>query len=112
MRSASWVTPCPEAMPDRSQIPDCYSLYILSCSDGSLYTGIALDVSQRLKQHQEGRNGAKYLRGRQPFELVFEQAIGDRSQASKAEHRLKRLSRADKLSLIAGSVSLAELAVS
>ena len=107
----SSVTPCPEAMPDRSQTADCYSLYILSCADGSLYTGIALDVSQRLKQHKNGPNGAKYLRGRQPFKLVFEQAVGDRSQASKAEHRLKRLSRADKLSLIAGSVSLADLAV-
>ncbi|MDJ0917929.1 MAG: GIY-YIG nuclease family protein [Woeseiaceae bacterium] len=98
-------------MPDREQTPGCYSLYILSCADGSLYTGIALDVSQRLKQHETGRNGAKYLRGRQPFELVFEAVIGDRSEASRAEHRLKRLSRADKLSLIAGSVSLSELAV-
>ncbi|MDJ0758700.1 MAG: GIY-YIG nuclease family protein [Woeseiaceae bacterium] len=98
-------------MPDGSQVPGCYSLYILSCADGSLYTGIALDVSQRLRQHEEGRNGAKYLRGRQPFKLVFEEVIGDRSEASRAEYRLKRLSRADKLSLIAGSVSLSELAV-
>lgn len=91
--------------------PGQYSLYILSCADGSLYTGIALDVEQRLRQHEDGRYGAKYLRGRQPFRLVFEQAIGDRSAASKAEHRLKRLSRSDKLSLIAGSKSLSDLSV-
>lgn len=88
-----------------------YSVYVLRCADGSLYTGIALDVDRRLRQHAAGRCGAKYLRGRQPFTLVFEAPIGDRSAASKAEHRLKRLSRADKLALIDGAASLADLAV-
>ena len=98
-------------MPEAAPTAACYSLYVLRCADGSLYTGIALDVAQRLKQHAAGRYGAKYLRGRQPFTLVFEQPIGDRSAASRAEHRLKRLSRADKLALIRGAKSLAELSV-
>lgn len=98
-------------MPDLGQASGRYSLYMLRCADGTLYTGIALNVDERLQQHQDGRYGAKYLRGRQPFTLVFQQPIGDRSAASKAEYRLKRLSRADKLLLIAGSTNLAELSV-
>ena len=98
-------------MPDPAPKPGQYSLYMLRCVDGTLYTGIALNVDERLQQHREGRYGAKYLRGRQPFTLVFQQPIGDRSAASKAEFRLKRLSRSDKLSLIAGCTDLAKLSV-
>lgn len=98
-------------MPEQTHADACYSLYVLRCADGSLYTGIALNVEERLKQHEQGRYGAKYLRGRQPFTLVFQQRIGNRSAASRAEHRLKRLSRTDKLALIDGAKSLAELSV-
>lgn len=70
-----------------------WSIYLLRCSDGSLYTGIATDVSRRLAEHEEGARGAKYLRGRGPLELVFHQEIGDRSLASKIEQRVKRLPR-------------------
>ena len=98
-------------MPEPASTAACYSLYMLRCVDGSLYTGIAIDVDKRLKQHEAGRCGAKYLRGRQPLTLVFQERIGDRSAASKAEHRLKQLSRADKLALIEGATSLAELSV-
>ena len=98
-------------MPDTAPPDGEYSIYVLRCADGSLYTGIALDVEQRLKQHEDGRYGAKYLRGRQPFTLVFRQAIGDRGAASRAEYRLKRLSRTDKLSLVRGSTSLIDLNV-
>lgn len=98
-------------MPEHASAAASYSLYVLRCADGSLYTGIALDVGKRLQQHENGRSGAKYLRGRQPFTLVFQAPIGDRSAASRAEHRLKRLSRADKLALIDGATSLADLSV-
>ena len=60
-------------------------LYILRCADGSLYTGIASDVDARLHEHEHGRRGAKYLRGRTPFELVYTQAAGDRSAAQALE---------------------------
>jgi putative endonuclease len=68
-----------------------WSVYLLRCSDGSLYTGIATDVSRRLAEHAQGDKGAKYLRGRGPLELVYHREIGDRSLASKIEYRLKRL---------------------
>jgi len=67
-----------------------WSVYLLRCSDGSLYTGIATDVSRRLAEHQDGDKGANYLRGRGPLQLVFHQRIGDRSLATKIEHRIKR----------------------
>lgn len=82
-----------------------YSLYILRCGDGSLYTGIALDVARRLEEHQKGVRGAKYLRGRAPVELVFEQPAGDRAAAQRLEYRVKSLSRAEKEALISGDLS-------
>ena len=68
-----------------------WSVYLLRCADDSLYTGIATDVSRRLVEHQQGDKGAKYLRGRGPLKLVFQQQIGDRSLATKIERRIKRL---------------------
>jgi putative endonuclease len=73
-----------------------WSVYLLRCADGSLYTGIATDVSRRLAEHKKGDKGAKYLRGRGPVELVFHQKIGDRSLATKIEHRVKRLPKRHK----------------
>jgi putative endonuclease len=73
-----------------------YSLYLVECRDGSLYTGIATDVSRRIEEHAQGAKGAKYLRGKGPLKLVYQQAIGDRSLASKVESRIKRLSKIQK----------------
>lgn len=73
-----------------------WSVYVIRCGDNSLYTGIATDVRRRLREHESGRVGAKYLRGRAPLELVFEKSIGERSVASKIEHRIKRLPRTEK----------------
>ncbi len=73
-----------------------WSVYLLRCADGSLYTGIATDVSRRFAEHADGGRGAKYLRGRGPFELIFQREIGDRSLALRIEHRLKRFPKAHK----------------
>jgi len=73
-----------------------WSIYLLRCGDGSLYTGIATDVSRRVAQHKDGEKGAKYLRGRGPLDLVFKQEIGDRSLASKIEHRVKQFPKSYK----------------
>lgn len=73
-----------------------WSVYMLRCADGSLYTGIATDVQRRIDEHETGKRGAKYLRGRGPLELVYERAIGNRSDAQKVEGRLKRLPKGDK----------------
>jgi putative endonuclease len=83
-----------------------YSLYILRCADGSLYTGIALDVARRLEEHQGSKRGAKYLRGRTPVELVYECSAGARGDALRLEHRIRQLSKEDKEALIAGAMSL------
>ncbi len=73
-----------------------YSLYLVRCRDGSLYTGIATDVTRRMSEHKHGNKGAKYLRGKGPLKLVYQQEIGDRSLASRIESRVKRLTNAEK----------------
>jgi len=77
-----------------------WSVYIIRCADDSLYTGIATDVARRLSEHESCSIGSKYLRGRAPLELVFEQELGDRSLASKIEHRIKKLPRLQKEKIV------------
>lgn len=86
-----------------------YMLYLLRCADGSLYTGIATDPERRLAEHESGSRGSKRLRGRGPLKLVFSQTVGDRSRAQMLEARVKKLPRRDKLRLVAGKLSLAEI---
>lgn len=78
-----------------------YWVYILRCADGTLYTGITDDVERRLAAHNSGK-GAKYTRGRGPVELVYREEAADKSAALRRELAIKRLSRAEKLALIAG----------
>jgi predicted GIY-YIG superfamily endonuclease len=75
-------------------------LYIIRCSDGTLYTRIARDIAARLRAHAAGR-GARYTRGRGPFELCAKRQCADKSAALSLEYAVKRLSRADKLRLVA-----------
>ena len=77
-----------------------YYLYILRCSDGSLYTGITTDIKRRLNEHNKGRKGAKYTALRRPLELVYKKRFIGRSAASIEETRIKKLSRKEKLELI------------
>ncbi len=86
-----------------------YSLYIVRCKGGALYTGIAIDVQKRLEEHRSGRRGAKYLRGRGPIELVFAEVAGNRARASQLENRVKRLPRSEKIALIDGRRDLGDL---
>lgn len=80
-------------------------LYLVRCKDGSLYTGISTDVQRRFTDHQQNR-GARRLRGQGPLELVYSKPVGDRSLALRVEHRVKRLSRAEKEKLVRGESSL------
>jgi putative endonuclease len=73
-----------------------WNIYLVRCADGTLYTGISTDVERRLSEHECGRKGAKYLRGRGPLTLAFEYRVGSRSQASRIEYQVKRLSPAEK----------------
>ena len=77
-----------------------YFVYILECSDGSLYTGIAKDVDKRLDEHNTSDKGAKYTKARRPVKLVYKESAEDRSSASKREYAIKKLSRLKKLQLI------------
>jgi putative endonuclease len=76
-----------------------WSIYMLRCGDGSLYTGIATDVARRIGEHEQGKRGAKCLRGRGPFEIVYQRSIGDRSVALKLEYRVKQLPKSEKEAL-------------
>ena len=74
-------------------------LYMLECSDNSIYTGITNNLEERLKTHQSG-NGAKYLRGRLPIKLVYKENLINRSEATKREIYIKKMSKKEKKKLI------------
>ena len=83
-------------------VPDDAFVYLLRCRDGSLYCGWTTDVERRLAAHRSGR-GARYTSTRLPVELVLEQPMSDRSAARREEARIKRLTREQKLALIAAA---------
>jgi putative endonuclease len=76
-----------------------WTLYILKCSDGSLYTGITTDLEKRLKYHNEGK-ASKYTRSRLPVKLAYKRSLKDESSARKEEARIKGLPRKAKLDII------------
>ena len=76
-----------------------WQVYIILCSDDSLYTGITTDMARRLRQHASGL-GAKYFRGRQPEKIVYLEDGHSRSSASKREAEIKSMGRGDKLVLV------------
>ena len=75
-------------------------VYILECSDQTLYTGITNDLERRLAAHENG-TGAKYLRGRGPLVLIHTEAHPDRAAASRREAAIKRLKPVEKRALAA-----------
>ena len=76
-----------------------WHVYIILCSDDSLYTGTTNDMERRLRQHGNGR-GAKYFRGRQPRHVVYLESGHSRSTAGRREAAIKSLTRADKSLLV------------
>ncbi|MEA3492180.1 MAG: GIY-YIG nuclease family protein [Campylobacterota bacterium] len=77
-----------------------YSVYILECADHTLYTGITNMLERRIDEHNLSDKGAKYTRARRPVTLVYQENHPDRSSASKREHSIKKMSRAEKIELI------------
>lgn len=77
-------------------------VYIIICSDNSLYTGITTDPERRFRQHAQG-TGAKYFRGRRPLGIVYLEPGHTRSSAGCREVRIKRMSHGDKAALVAGA---------
>ncbi|AKS43045.1 GIY-YIG nuclease family protein [Wenzhouxiangella marina] len=84
-------------------------IYLLDC-DGRLYTGVSTDPDRRWREHRAGNSrAARFTRGAASVELVYAVALGGRSLALRAEHRLKRLPRAEKLEICEQSPSAAAL---
>ncbi len=75
-------------------------VYILRCGDGSLYTGATVDLVRRLEVHSSGK-GAKYTRSHLPVELAYQEQTEDWPSALRREAVIKRMSKAQKLALIA-----------
>ena len=75
-------------------------VYLLRCADGTLYCGWTIDLEQRLAAHNAGR-ASRYTRSRLPVELAWSQRLPDRTAARREEARIKGLTRARKLALIA-----------
>ena len=74
-------------------------VYMLECGDNSIYTGITNNLEERLKKHQSGK-GAKYLRGRLPIKLKYKESFINRSEATKRELYIKKMSKEEKIILI------------
>lgn len=76
-------------------------VYILRCDDGTLYTGVTVDLQRRLAQHNgEYAGGPRYTRGRRPVSLLWSEPAADRSAAQRREAAIKQLSKSEKLRLL------------
>ena len=82
-------------------------VYIVRCSDDSLYTGITTDIERRMRAHNDdtGSSAAKYTRARRPVCLVYQETADSRSHAARRESEIKNLSRRDKELLVDGCKS-------
>jgi putative endonuclease len=85
--------------------PMPWFLYLIECADGSIYTGIATDVEARFEKHSNG-TGARYTRSRKPLRVLASFELAGRSEASRAEYWVKRLTALEKRALIAGERTL------
>jgi putative endonuclease len=84
-------------------------VYVARCADGTLYVGVARDVAARIAAHDAGK-GARYTRGRGPLEVLATRACRSKGNALRVELALKRLSRPDKLAVVASPRALAAVA--
>lgn len=75
-------------------------VYVLTCADGTLYTGVTTDVARRVEEHNVSPKGAKYTRIRRPVSLAYQESFPDRSSACAREAAIKKLSRGEKMGLL------------
>jgi len=78
-----------------------WTVYIIRCDDGSLYTGVTTDLERRFAEHAGQGRGARYFNGRRPVAVAWSESGHDRGSALRREAAIKKLSRADKLALLA-----------
>jgi putative endonuclease len=93
------------AVPIELAAPMPWFLYLIECADGSVYTGIAVDVEARFEKHLNG-TGARYTRSRKPVQVLASFELANRSSASRAEYWVKRLPAPEKRALAAGARTL------
>ncbi len=93
----------------RNKSPVQWFVYMARCADNSLYTGVTVDITRRINEHNGLKKGARYTRTRQPVSLVYQECVATRSLASKREIVLKRLRRAEKEGLIMDYVNNPDL---
>ena len=82
-----------------------WHVYIIECSDGTLYTGITNDLDRRITAHNDGL-GAKYTKSRRPVRLRYSEPAADRKNASQREYAIKSLRKAEKMRLITPEPSI------
>jgi putative endonuclease len=80
-----------------------WTVYIIRCTDDSLYTGVTTDLKRRFAEHLGQQRRAKYFNGREPKEIVFAEQGHSRSSACRREACIKKLKRSEKLRLISGA---------
>lgn len=81
-----------------------WTIYILRCSDGSLYTGITTDMERRLHEHNHSSRAAKYTRVRRPLTLAYQESASSRAAACRREWEIKQLSATQKRRLISAQL--------
>jgi putative endonuclease len=79
---------------------DIWYVYMVRCSDETLYTGITNDLEKRIEAHNSGKNGARYTRSRGPVKLVYSEEAGTKSAAAKLEYKIKKMTREKKMKLV------------
>ena len=84
---------------DISMNTDVWYVYLLECSDGSLYCGVTPFLDSRIAKHNAGK-GAKYTRSRLPVKLVYNERCQSKSEALKREIQIKKMKRSEKLKLV------------
>ena len=82
-----------------------YFVYLIRCADRTYYCGITTDLERRTSEHNTTRLGAKYTRSRRPVVLVYSKKYKSRSEASKEEARIKKLTKAEKEKIIFDNIA-------
>ena len=85
-----------------SKHSDTWYVYMVRCSDGTLYTGITNDLEKRIEAHNNGKDGARYTRSRRPVKLVYSEQVESKSAAASLEYQIKKMPRSKKEKLIKG----------
>lgn len=84
-------------------------IYVLECSDGSLYCGVSTDVDRRLHEHNNTKRGAKYTKTRRPVKVVFSFLCSNKKEAYQLEYKFKKLKRNKKEKIVNGDISIYEI---